>query len=161
MSSKSRVCVRGFVACLATATLFDSALAISPAEQREYDAFINQAANTCANYPGKSGALAIESLKIEIIRGLQGRRVLLCPDSKLSSDAPTVWYGNHRAMAWNPAVPGSTDKVRAVLDRMTRDDVYPNEIRVWDAGGKELENRVVPQFKVNCVGSTLRDCVTR
>jgi hypothetical protein len=149
------------VAAVLSLGLACAAHAASPAEQRDYDVLINQSANTCMNYVGKTAAPAIRSLKIEIVRVLIDRHVLLCPDSTLPEGQDAIWYGNHRAMVWNPSASGAADKVRAVLDTMTRDDAFPSGIRVWNTKGDEVKNQTVPAFRVNCVSASARDCARR
>ncbi len=140
-------------ACLWTPTRAD--------ERDIYDGMVEQAANTCANYVGKTGAPAIRSLKIEIVRVLAARRVLLCPDTSLPGGQDVVWYGNQRAMVWNTSAEGSTAQVRSVLDKMTRDDAFPAELRVWNAKGEELKNQTVPVLKTNCQSWSARGCPSR
>jgi hypothetical protein len=127
--------------------LISGVSAVSPLEQRTYDSLIERSANVCVNYVGKEAKPAIQSLKIEIARVLVDRNVLLCPDAKLPAGQDAVWYGEHRAMAWNPGVPGATELVRKQLDAMTRDDAFLAELRVWNAKGEELKNQLVPQFR--------------
>lgn len=149
------------MALLPLAMVSAPAFAISPIEQRSYDSLIDQAANVCSNYAGKTAKPAIESLKIATVRVLLTRDVLLCPDNTLSSGQDVIWYGNRRVMVWNPTAQGTNAKVGSLLDGMTRDDTFANDVRVWNAAGEEQKNQVVPALKVSCASTSWRDCARR
>jgi hypothetical protein len=123
-----------------------TASAVSPADERMYDAMIETSANACSHYVGKTGAPAIKSMKSVTMSVLQRRRVVLCPDTRLDAQVAVVWYGQCRVMAWNPEVGGATDAVRNTLERMAIDDAFSLPTRVWSAEGKEISGATIPEL---------------
>jgi len=116
-------------------------------EEQDYDALIDQSANICPNYSGKSGAPALHSFKIETIRFIPRRHVYLCPDSKLTAATPVVWYGDRKVLVWNPEISGATDQAKALLNHMIGDDTFPTNLTVVDASGKPVTGHLIPSFE--------------
>lgn len=157
--------VKNAVKCTAVALGITAMVAVpfeaNALEVEDYDSLVEQAANTCMHYVGKTGEPALRSTKIEIVQVVLKRNVLLCPDSTLPKDTPVIWYGNHKAMVWNPEIKGATQRAHALLDSMTRDDSFPPTLKIWDVSGKEVKGALVPEFRVNCPSSAPSDCLLR
>jgi len=71
----------------------------------------------------------------------------MCPDRRLSVDAPAVFYGRVGVFQWNPDVKEATAVIIKKIDAMTRKDEFPPDTLVWDVRGNELKLQTVPAFE--------------
>lgn len=106
-----------------------------------------RSANVC---PGHSAARTMPTVKmvpVGALRVMLERGLVMCPDRRLEVDAPAVFFGRVGVFAWNPEVPASSGVIVKQIDTMTRKDEYPADTLVWNAKGKQLEQRTLPAFE--------------
>jgi hypothetical protein len=111
---------------------------------------VEQAANNCDNYSGVKAKPDIVKIPIFALRMAAQRNVIICPNITMSEKGPAViWYGNHKAMVWNPNIDGAASVMDDQLVTMGKNDTYPSSIITWDAKGQEMKNQTVPMFELS------------
>ena len=126
----------------------------SMGDKEVYKAVLDQSSNTCKDYSGAKAEPDIRKIPINVLRPVYEHQILLCPNTKLAdAEGSVIWYGNHKAMIWNPETSGAADTMNKKLGEMAHDDSYPSGIEVWTAKGDQVKGGLVPAFDVSCMGT--------
>ncbi len=142
--------------CLALLPLPSMASPSDSLGDREvHETLVTQASDRCQGYKG-AYAGPLQGMDVSLGRSILDHHVLVCPDPSLNQALAVVWYGNHRAITWNPALPGSDAVLTQVIRRMAREDDFSSGIDAYDAKGELAKGQLVPAFTVRCVG--VKDC---
>ncbi len=143
-------------ACLALLSAHSIAAPSDGLGDREvHEKLVTQASDRCESYKG-AYAGPLQGMDVSLGRSVLDHHVLVCPDPGLSQPLAVVWYGNHRAITWNPGLAGSDSVLSQVIRRMTRDDDFSNGIDAYDAGGGLVKGQLVPAFATRCIG--MKEC---
>lgn len=120
-----------------------------------HETLVTHASNRCESYKG-AYAGPLQGMDVSLARSVLDHHVLVCPDPSLDKVLAVVWYGNHRAITWNPGLPGSDAVLTQVIRRMTRADDFSNGIDAFDAKGDLVKGQLVPAFTTRCMG--VKEC---
>jgi hypothetical protein len=104
-------------------------------------------ASICAGYDRESMSILLRAVNVGALRVLAQRGIVICPDRRLTADAPAVWYGNPGAFVWHPDIEGAGTVLVANIDSMTRNESFPVQTLVWDTQGIRLTGRTIPAFE--------------
>lgn len=116
---------------------------------------LTHASDRCRGYKG-AFADTLARLDVSLARQLLDHHVLACPDPALDSSLAVVWYGNHRAITWNPndaEAPAVLDKV---VRRMAKADDFSDELQAFDRHGTLVTGQLLPAFETRCTDE--KDC---
>ena len=148
----------GLVAALCLAAFCGQAGA-SPSDSlgdREvHDKLVSQASDRCQGYKGDYAG-PLQGMDVSLGRSILDHHVLVCPDPSLDPALAVVWYGNHRAITWNPAVAGSGSVLNQVIRRMAHTDDFSDGIDAYDTQGRIVKGQLVPAFTTRC--TDVKDC---
>ena len=148
----------GLVAALCL-TVFYGPTKASPSDSlgdREvHDKLVSQASNRCHDYKG-AYAGPLQGMDVSLARSILDHHVLICPDPSLNPALAVVWYGNYRAITWNPAVAGSGGVLDQVIRTMAHADDFSDGIDAYDAQGRVMKGQLVPAFTTRC--TDVKDC---
>ena len=89
-----------------------------------HDRLVNQASDRCHGYQ-VAYADPLQAMNVALARSILDHHVLICPDPSLDPALAVVWYGNHRAVTWNPAVAGSDGVLNDVIRSIAHADDSP------------------------------------
>lgn len=81
------------------------------------------------------------------LKVLESRGYALCPDTRLDTTTPVVWYGKQGVFAWNPSSAGAIKVLAAQAAAFARSEEFPPGTVVWRANGKLAEGALVPAFR--------------
>ncbi len=112
-----------------------------------YGEALARSAEVCPDHSNERSRPGVDSVPAEALRTLHGQGVALCPDQRLDSSTPLVWYGPANVFAWNPAVKGVTKQLGVQAAAYARQESLPRETVVWKANGKPAEGALVPAFR--------------
>ena len=121
-------------------------------DREVHEKLVTQASDRCEGYKG-AYAGPLQGMDVSLARSVLDHHVLVCPDSGLGQTLAVVWYGNHRAITWNPGLAGSDSVLSQIIRRMARQDDFPNRIDAYDADGGLVKGQLVPAFTTRCVGT--------
>ncbi len=119
------------------------------------DKLVSQASDRCHGYRGEYAG-PLQGMDVSLGRSILDHHVLICPDPSLDPALAVVWYGNHRAMTWNPAVTGSDGVLNQVIRSMAHADDFSDRIDAYDAQGRIVKGQLVPAFTMRC--TDVKDC---
>ncbi len=144
-------------ACLASlgATIAMASPSDSLGDREVREELITQASDRCVGYKG-AYADVLQGLDISLARSVLDHHVLVCPDPALDAASAVVWYGNHRAITWNPKLPQSRNVLDHMIRRMAKADDFPDKIEVFDVHDALVTGQLVPAFTTRCVDR--KDC---
>ena len=120
-----------------------------------HDKLVSQASDRCHGYKG-AYAEPLQRMDVSLARSILDHHVLVCPDPSMDSALAVVWYGNHRAITWNPGVTGSDGVLNQVIRTMAHADDFSDGIDAYDAQGKIVKGQLVPAFTTRC--TDVKDC---
>ena len=120
-----------------------------------HDKLVSQASDRCHGYKG-AYAEPLQGMDVSLARSVLDHHVLICPDPTLDPALAVVWYGNHRAITWNPAVAGSDGVLNQVIRNMAHTDDFSDGIDAYDAQGKIVKGQLLPAFTTRC--TDVKDC---
>ena len=143
----------GAAACVVALCATAPAMAQSDREVLENaDAY---SASVCPDYSKDVSMPMLRGVPVGALRVLAQRGIVLCQHPQLAPDAPVVWYGQYGVYAWNPYVDGAATQLVAAIDKMTREESFPQQMLVWDTNGVRLTGRTIPAFQLR-PGARLR-----
>ena len=148
----------GFLAGLCFALLSARSIAAPSdglGDREVHEKLVTQASDRCEGYKG-AYAGPLQGMDVSLARNVLDHHVLVCPDPGLEQPLAVVWYGNHRAITWNPGLAGSDSVLTQVIRRMARDDDFSSGIDAYDAAGGLVKGQLVPVFTTRCVG--VKEC---
>ncbi|MEH6417143.1 hypothetical protein [Pseudomonas sp. CGJS7] len=142
MNRKSRI----FGSCLGLIVV--TALPAHAQKDRQvYEDAIARSAEVCPDHSNDRTRPGVTAVPAAALKTLLSRDMALCPDRRLDSTTPVVWYGKQGVFAWNPVVKGAPKVLAARVVAATRGDDFPKETVVWKANGKLAEGALVPSFR--------------
>lgn len=121
--------------------------AFAQSDRQVVESMVTRSANVCPGHSADRTTPTVRAVPVGALRVMLDRGLVMCPDRRLDSDAPAVFYGRVGVFEWNPEVKEGTAVIVQKIDAMTRKDEYPQETLVWDAKGDELKQRTVPAFE--------------
>ncbi len=124
-------------------------------EREVHDKLVSQASDRCNGYKGMYAG-PLQGMDVSLARSILDHHVLVCPDPSLDPALAVVWYGNHRAITWNPAVAGSEGVLNQVIRAMAHADDFPDGMDAYDVQGKIAKGQLVPAFTTRC--TDVADC---
>lgn len=116
-------------------------------DRQVYEDAIARSAEVCPDHSSDRTRPGITAVPAAALKVLQSREIALCPDRRLDSTTPAVWYGKQGVFAWNPAVKAAPKVLASHIVAYTRSDSFPKETIVWKANGKLAEGALVPAFR--------------
>ena len=138
-------CLRLCSLCLTSALATASAYAQSDAAVLE--SATSNSAEVCPGYSVERARPGLRAIPVGALRVLAAQRIVLCPDRRLESDYPVVWYGGARVYTWNPEAAGAVELLTRQVDGMTRKQDFPVETLVWAKDGSAASGVTVPAFE--------------
>lgn len=124
-------------------------------DREVHETLVSHASDRCQGYQG-AYAGPLQGMDVSLGRSVLDHHVLVCPDPGLDKALAVVWYGNHRAITWNPTLDGSGAVLDQVIRRMARADDFSGGIDAYDAKGELVKGQLVPAFTTRCVG--VKEC---
>lgn len=124
-------------------------------DREVHEKLVTQASNRCEGYKG-AYAGPLQRMDVSLARSVLDHHVLVCPDPGLDQALAVVWYGNHRAVTWNPGLAGSNAVLDQVVRRMVRADDFSDGVDAYDAKGALVKGQLVPAFTIRCIG--VKEC---
>lgn len=127
-------------------------LMVAPAAQAQkdrqvYEAAITRSAEACPDHSSERTRPGVTAVAAASLRALEERKYLLCPDRRLDTSTPLVWYGREGVFAWNPSVKGTGKLLSDKVNAYVRSGEFPAETVVWKSNGKPAEGALVPAFR--------------
>ncbi|MBW8810945.1 hypothetical protein [Lysobacter capsici] len=127
-------------------------LAIAPAahaqkDRQVYDAAIARSAEVCPDHSAERTRPGVTAVPAASLKALEERKIALCPDRRLDSTTPVVWYGREGVFAWNPSAGGVGKLLAGKVTAQVRSGEFPSQTVVWKANGKLAEGALVPAFR--------------
>lgn len=117
------------------------------ADRAVYDAAIERASRVCPDHSAERTGAGVRSIPASALRMIEQRDFVLCPDLRLDTQTPVVWYGRQGVFAWNPQARGAVKLLATKAGAYARDNSFPKETVVWKPSGKEAEGALVPTFR--------------
>lgn len=106
-----------------------------------------RSAETCPEHSDARTRPGVAAVPAAALKVLESHGYALCPDTRLDTTTPVVWYGKQGVFAWNPANGGATKVLAAQAAAYARSDEFPAATVVWKANGKLAEGALVPAFR--------------
>lgn len=116
---------------------------------------LKQSSDRCHVFKDSYGA-TVQGMDVSLARSVLDHNVLMCPDPALDAAFAVVWYGNHRAITWNPDKPGSAAVLSQVIRHMAQTGDFSDDLQVFDGHGAIVKGQIVPAFTTRCVSQ--KDC---
>jgi hypothetical protein len=136
---------------LATAACVLALGAMAPAHAQSDREVVENAdaysASVCPGYDREAMSILLRAVNVGALRVLAQRGIVICPDRRLTADAPAVWYGNPGAFVWHPDIVNAGTVLVANIDSMTRNESFPVQALVWSTDGVRLTGRTIPAFE--------------
>ncbi len=162
MNAVMKICLHVGVPALACLLLLPAGRAGTQAsatddlgDRQVREILVQRASDRC---PGYKGAYAgtLQTLDISLERNLLSHHVVACPDARLDPSLAVVWYGNHRAITWNPNNSKSGAALDKVVRRMVKQDDFSNDLQAFDGNGTVVKGQLLPAFETRC--ATQKEC---
>lgn len=112
-----------------------------------YTAAMARSAETCPEHSDARTRPGVAAVPAAALRVLESRGYALCPDTRLDSTTPVVWYGKQGVFAWNPASGAAPKILAAKAAAYARSEEFPPSTVVWKSNGKLAEGALVPSFR--------------
>ena len=84
-----------------------------PKDNATYTAALARSAETCPEHSEQRTRPGVVAVPAAALKVLESRGYALCPDTRLDTTTPVVWYGKQGVFAWNPASAGAPKKAKA------------------------------------------------
>ncbi|MGJ7902052.1 hypothetical protein [Lysobacter sp. 1R34A] len=143
MNRQSQIFATGLGLAMAAA----SAAQAAPGDRQVYEAAIARASRVCPDHSPERTGPGIKGIPVAALRVIEQRNYTLCPDRRLDSQTPVVWYGREGVFAWNPAARGSAKLLAGKAAAYAKDQSFPSQTVVWKPNGKLAEGALVPAFR--------------
>lgn len=122
--------------------------AAAPAKDNAaHAAAMARSAETCPEHSDARTRPGVAAVPAAALKVLESHGYALCPDTRLDTTTPVVWYGKQGVFAWNPANGAATKVLAAQAAAYARSDEFPSATVVWKANGKLAEGALVPAFR--------------
>ncbi len=131
--------------CLAVLLSF-GARAFAQTDLQTRDEMARRASLLCPGFSNDRGLPGIRAVDVDALRVLMEHKYTICPDRRITDPIGAIWNSRWGVLLWNPANPKSIAVMGMEAIRMTRAMEFPNELMVYDLGGKALRGQVVPEF---------------
>ena len=118
-----------------------------PKDNATYTAALARSAETCPEHSEQRTRAGVVAVPVAALKVLESRGYALCPDSRLDTTTPVVWYGKQGVFAWNPASGGAVKVLAAQAAAYARSEEFPAATVVWKSNGKLAEGALVPSFR--------------
>lgn len=112
-----------------------------------YTAAMARSAETCPEHSDARTRPGVAAVPAAALKVLESHGYALCPDTRLDSTTPVVWYGKQGVFAWNPASGGAPKILAAQAAAYARNEDFPAATVVWKSNGKLAEGALVPSFR--------------
>lgn len=127
-------------------------LIVAPAAQAQkdrqvYEAAIMRSAEVCPDHSSDRARPGISAVPAASLKVLEERKYVLCPDRRLETSIPVVWYGREGVFAWNPSSKAAGKLLADKVTAYVRGGNFPAETVVWKSNGKLAEGALVPAFR--------------
>ncbi|ALN91228.1 MULTISPECIES: hypothetical protein [Lysobacter] len=126
-------------------------VAVPPAhaqkDRQVYEDAIARSAEVCPDHSAERTRAGVMAVPAATLKVLEEFDVALCPDRRLDSTTPVVWYGVQNVFAWNPSVKGAPKVMATQAAAYARSEEFPQTTVVWKANGKLAEGALVPSFR--------------
>ncbi|CAD0359360.1 hypothetical protein [Xanthomonas hortorum] len=133
---------------LAVLALSTAALpALAQPDRQVVEDMLTRSANVCPGHSTDRTGPTVRAVPVGALRVMLERGLVMCPDRRLDTAAPAVFYGRLGVFAWNPEIAASSAVIVKQIGNMTRNEDYPVETLVWDAKGTALKQQTVPMFE--------------
>ncbi|MGH8079469.1 MAG: hypothetical protein ACREP7_02765 [Lysobacter sp.] len=142
MNCKSRI----FVSCLGLISVI-ALPAYAQKDRQVYEDAIERSADVCPDHSPERTRAGITAIPAATLKVLEEFDITLCPDRRLDSTTPVVWYGAQGVFAWNPAVKGAPKVMSTHATAYARAEDFPKTTIVWKLNGKVAEGALVPTFR--------------
>ncbi|BAV98321.1 hypothetical protein [Lysobacter enzymogenes] len=106
-----------------------------------------RSAETCPEHSDARTRPGVAAVPAAALKVLESRGYALCPDTRLDTTTPVVWYGKQGVFAWNPSSAGAIKVLAAQAAAFARSEEFPPGTVVWRANGKLAEGALVPAFR--------------
>ncbi|MGO1072906.1 hypothetical protein [Lysobacter sp. CA199] len=116
-------------------------------DRQVYEDAMAQSAEACPDHSADRTRPGVTAVPAAALKALKSHDMVLCPDRRLDTTTPVVWYGRQGVFAWNPSVKGAPKVLAARVVAATRSEDFPKETIVWKANGKLAEGALVPAFR--------------
>ena len=121
--------------------------AFAQSDREVVENMVTRSANVCPGHSADRTTPTVKAVPVGALRVMLERGLAMCPDRRLDTDAPAVFYGRVGVFEWNPETKEGATVIVKQIDAMTRKDEYPQDTLVWDAKGNPLKQRTVPAFE--------------
>lgn len=118
-----------------------------PKDNATYTAALARSAETCPEHSDQRTRPGVVAVPAAALKVLESRGYALCPDTRLDTTTPVVWYGKQGVFAWNPASAGAPKILAAQAAAYARSEEFPSATVVWKSNGKLAEGALVPSFR--------------
>ena len=135
--------------------LLASTPAFAQSDREVVDTADAYSASVCPGYDKEAMNILLRAVNVGALRVLAQRGIVICPDRRLTAEAPAVWYGNPGAFVWHPDIEGAGTVLVANIDLMTRNESFPVQTLAWNTLGIRLTGRTIPAFEAR-PGARLR-----
>ncbi|WP_408950044.1 hypothetical protein [Lysobacter sp. Hz 25] len=136
-----------FATCFGWALAAASVAQAAPGDRQVYDEAIARASRVCPDHSPERTGPGIRSIPVAALRVIEQRNYTLCPDRRLDSQTPVVWYGREGVFAWNPGARGAVKLLAGKAAAYAKDKSFPSQTVVWKPNGKLAEGALVPAFR--------------
>ena len=121
--------------------------AFAQSNREEVDSAAAYSASVCPERDDQAMTILLRVVTAEALRALAQRGIAICPDRRLTAEAPAVWYGNPGAFVWHPDIEGAGTVLVANIESMARNGSFPVQTLVWNTQGIRLTGRTIPAFE--------------
>jgi len=117
------------------------------ADRAVYQAVIDRSSRVCPDHSAERTGPAVRSIPASALRMIEQRDFVLCPDLRLDTQTPVVWYGRQGVFAWNPQARGAVKLLADKAGGYARANDFPKDTVVWKPSGKIADGALVPSFR--------------
>lgn len=118
-----------------------------PKDNAAYTAALARSAEVCPEHSDQRTRPGVVAVPAAALKALESRGYALCPDTRLDTTTPVVWYGKQGVFAWNPGSAGAPKILAAQAAAYARSEEFPASTVVWKSNGKPAEGALVPAFR--------------
>lgn len=116
-------------------------------DRQVYETAIARSEQVCPDHSADRSRPGINAIAAATLKVLEEHEIALCPDRRLDSTTPVVWYGRQGVFAWNPAVKVAPKVLATRTAEYARSQSFPKDTVVWKASGALAEGALVPAFR--------------
>ncbi|WP_152669983.1 hypothetical protein [Lysobacter capsici] len=116
-------------------------------DRQVYDAAMARSAEACPDHSTERTRPGVTAVAAASLKALEERKFVLCPDRRLDTTTPVVWYGREGVFAWNPSAGGAAKLLAGKVTAQVRSGDFPSQTVVWKSNGKLAEGALVPAFR--------------